>query len=434
MYKIKIPIYIYLILVILLSVVLFPSNSTKEQAVPKSVKKAQPISVNKIISNSYFNYEETKNFDAYINKFLNRWEIKGAGLAIMKNGKLIYSKGYGLADEEKNIKTDASNIFRVASLSKLITATAIMKLQEEGKLNISDKVFGEGGILDCEQFSKIKDKRVKNITIEHLLRHRGGFTLRRGDPLFTIREIMIWGDMDTVPDTDRLIEYCLTQRLGYTPGTSTSYSNLGYLILSKIIEVSSGMSYEDYCQKYILHPAKCYDMHLAKNLYKDKYQNEVRYYETWDAKPIPSFNNSSDSLYRSYGGNNIEGLFGAGGWVSSPIEFLRFISSVDGRDNIPDILNKESIIKMYSRTRGELPIGWVRASAHSDLLRTGSLAGTSAVAKCQRDGVYWVFITNTSSWKGSRFTKYIESMMRNALKKINLDNISSKYPDPLPKH
>lgn len=375
--------------------------------------KQEYISINDLISNDMSDMEQTRKLDNYVEKFLKRWEIKGGSLAIMKEGRLVYAKGYGWADEELEKKTEAGNIFRVASLSKLITATAIMKMVEDSLLSLDDKVFGEEGILNEEQFSHYRDKRVQRITVEHLLRHKGGFATYRGDPLFTTREIMIWENLDTVPDMDRVIEYTLSQRLGFNPGASTKYSNAGYLILSKIIEKLSGMGYEEYCQKNILYPSGCYDMHLARNLYQDKYPNEVRYYEPHDATPIASYDkNSSDTLYRRYGGNNIEGLYGAGGWVSSASEFVMFVSHIDGDETIPDILSPESIRKMITCEGGELPIGWSRAGVNSEWKRTGTLAGSSAIVKRQKDGTIWMFVTNTSSWKGNKFPGYIETMVR----------------------
>lgn len=68
-----------------------------------------------------------------IERFMQRWEIQGASLAIMKDGKLLYSKGFGIADSTSGDSVNVSNIFRIASLSKLITATGIMKLWEEKK-------------------------------------------------------------------------------------------------------------------------------------------------------------------------------------------------------------------------------------------------------------------------------------------------------------
>ena len=219
------------------------------------------VSINEFLSNDISGSADA--LDGYIEKFMRRWEIKGGSLAVMKDGCLVYAKGYGWADEENGERMSPGNIMRIASLSKLITATAIMQLCERRVLSLDDRVFGEGGILDCGQFSDIRDKRVKDITVNQLLRHEAGFTMHKGDPLFTTREIMIWEDLDSVPDMDRVIEYALGERLGYTPGQGFRYSNLGYLILTKIVEVCSGMEYEEYCQENILHPAGCYDMHLA---------------------------------------------------------------------------------------------------------------------------------------------------------------------------
>lgn len=102
----------------------------------------------------------------------------------MKNGKLLYSKGFGIADSAKGTPVNVSNIFRIASLSKLITATGIMKLWEEKKLSLDQPVFGEKGILNDSAFLGIKDPRIREITVEHLLRHQGGYSIRAGDPLF----------------------------------------------------------------------------------------------------------------------------------------------------------------------------------------------------------------------------------------------------------
>lgn len=378
------------------------------------------VSINRFITNDLSNTEQAEALDSYIERFMKRWEIKGGSLAVMKDGRLIYSKGYGWADEEAGIPMSPGNIMRIASLSKLVTATAIMQLCERKVLSLDDKVFGKGGILDCPQFSHIRDKRTKDITVNQLLRHEAGFTMHRGDPMFTTREIIIWEDLDTVPDMDRVIEYALGERLGYTPGHGFRYSNLGYLILTKIVEVCSGMDYEEYCQENILHPAGCYDMHMARNLYEERYPNEVRYYETHDSEPVPAFDNSGDTLWRSYGGSNIEGLLGAGAWVASPSEFVRFVASIDGDPAIPDVLSAESIRTMTCDPDDPYrPIGWVRAGARSDWSRTGTLAGTSALVKKQADGSIWMFATNTSSWKGSKFTRYIDRMYRTASSRVD---------------
>ena len=143
-----------------------------------------PEGINHLFDNSVSELEEMAAFDRTVERFLKRWEIMGASIAIMKDGKLLYCKGFGWADKEQNVPTEVKHIFRIASISKLITATGIMKLYESGKLSLDDKVFGETGILCDSMFSNIKDARIKQITVEHLLRHQGGYSIRAGDPLF----------------------------------------------------------------------------------------------------------------------------------------------------------------------------------------------------------------------------------------------------------
>lgn len=382
-----------------------------------------PMAINKMLTNELSNLPQTRNLDLQIEKFMRDWEIKGASIAIMKNEKLIYSKGYGWADEEAGIRTDVCHIFRIASLSKLITATTIMKMVEDSLLELSSRPFDTGGILDLPQFRNIKDKRVRNITIEDLLRHRGGFTLRGGDPLFNTLLIKSRMHLNTVPTNDDVIAYALSQNLGFTPGSGTRYSNLGYMILSEVIEELGKTDYEDYVQKNILNPAGIYDMHLAKNLYSERYPNEVRYYEPANVELVESFDGSGVFRPRCYGGNNIEGLLGAGAWVSSPSELLLFVASIDGKDGIPDIISRKSIAIMTSSSTGVLPIGWSKINSNGDWFRSGNLSGSSALIKYQTDRISWVFITNTSSWKGARFPRLIDGMFKKILQK------ASSFPD-----
>lgn len=384
------------------------------------MRESLPVAINHLLSNELSDISEAKSLDLQIEKFMWEWQIKGASIAIMKNEKLIYTKGYGWADEEDSIRTDVKHIFRIASLSKLITATTIMKMEENGLLDLSSKPFMNGGILDLPQLKNIKDPRVRNITVEDLLRHRGGFTLRGGDPLFNTLIVKERMNLDSIPTADQVIAYALSRNLGFEPGKGTRYSNLGYLILSRIIEIISGKSYQEYVQENILYPSGIYDMHIAKNLYSQKYPNEVRYYEPDNEENQESFDGSGVMRPRCYGGNNIEGLMGAGAWLSSPSELLLFVASIDGRPNIPDIISKKSIDIMTINVPGMSPIGWAKISSKGDWSRTGTLSGTSALLKYQRDGISWVFITNTSSWKGSRFPRKIDGLLNKVLQKVDI--------------
>lgn len=382
---------------------------------PDSIRPNTFIPSHEYIFNQFSDLTETKRLDKTVERFMQQWDIAGASLAIMKEGKLIYAKGYGYADRESETPVGVNHIFRIASLSKLITAAAIMKLSEEGKLSLSDKVFGKNGILNDSDLLEIKDKQVKNITVEHLLRHQGGFSERSGDPMFNPIEIAREMEVEAPADLRTIIRYVLKKRLGFTPGSGTNYSNIGYGILSQVIEKVSCQSYESYVQENILYPAGCYDMHLGRNTRAGHYTNEVKYYEPSNAEKIRICSGEEEYVLRSDGGNNIEALSGAGGWVASPTELLRFIQAIDGDPTQPDILSQESIEQMTAYQPGGLPIGWMHTYPNGDWYRSGSLAGTSAMMKRQGDGFSWVFITNTSNWTGPRFPKKIEGMVNQAM-------------------
>lgn len=115
----------------------------------------------------------------------------------------------------------------------------------------------------------------------------------------------------------------------------------------------------------------------------------------------------------------MEGLYGAGGWVASASELLRFLSAIDGDPALPDILQPETITQMTAYAADALPIGWMHVTPKGEWWRSGTLSGTSVLLKKQADGYAWAFITNTSNWKGPRFPSYINQMVTTALKKVS---------------
>jgi CubicO group peptidase (beta-lactamase class C family) len=307
--------------------------------------------------------------DSVIERYLKRWEINGAQLVITRNDSLLYARGFGMADKERGIRMEPNMLMRFASVSKLITAVGIMKLQEMKKLKLNEKVFGEKGILrDTVYNNSIKDKRYYDITVEQLLRHQAGFNNYAGDPVSSTRYIMMQNHLKTPPDHPTLLKILLKRHLGYTPGEGKCYSNLGYMILSMIIEKKSGMKYENFMQKYVLHPAGCYDMHIAGTYLKDRRPNETKYY--------------------MHQGSS------------------RFIASIDGLPHVKDILSKKSIEFMTrEQADHQYSIGWnYTPKSNKPWIRTGSLAGTSAIVLKYPDNQCWILITNTSTWKGHGFS------------------------------
>ena len=139
--------------------------------------------------------------DKDIERYMKRWELRGVQIAVSRNDSLVYAKGFGWADEERGEAMTPGHIMRIASVSKLLTAVGIMKLREQGRLKLSDHVFGADGILNDTLYTNtIRDKRHFDITVEQLLRHEAGFTNYAGDPMFSTRYIMMQNGLKTAPD------------------------------------------------------------------------------------------------------------------------------------------------------------------------------------------------------------------------------------------
>ena len=203
-------------------------------ACSENIEQEVPVGLNEKLSNALSERREFEGLDKEVKRYLRKWEMKGASVAIMRNDSLIFAKGYGWADEEKELKMEAGHILRMASVSKLITAIGIMKLQDEGKLNIKNKVFGPEGVMkDSGLDTLIRHSAYDHLTVEHLLRHQGGFYR---DPLFSSKDVMNQMRLDQPPTADDFFRLILPKRLRYRPGTTHRYSNFGYLLLSHIID------------------------------------------------------------------------------------------------------------------------------------------------------------------------------------------------------
>ncbi|MGD2034615.1 MAG: serine hydrolase domain-containing protein [Bacteroidales bacterium] len=391
----------------------FKTDSEKPFAEPGTI----PFSYN--ISNSNSNMLQTHGIDSIFNEFMERNEIVGASMAITHGGKLVYAKGFGLSDKEIADSVTPKNLFRIASVSKLITAVAIMKLVDDEKLNVNARVFGPEGILNDSIYLNYKDKRYEQITVHHLLNHTAGWNGRKADPVFNSLYVARVMDVEPPADMPLIIEYALNKSLDYTPGKKYSYSNLGYSILGEIIEKITGMEYEEYVQFAILHPLGIYDMHIGKSFYDEKLPYEVRYYDLPGNSLIWSYNGSGDLVPVEYGGNNIELLGAAGGWVASAPELAKLMVAIDGFDSRPDILSKRSIQYMTrAKSHTRKLIGWRGTDGYGTWWRTGTLSGTTALIMRHANDINWVVLMNTTPKKRSRIHNELSRTMFRALRSV----------------
>ena len=174
----------------------------------------------------------------------DREEYPGLVVAIAHKGKVIFNQAYGYANLEHKEKLTTDHIFRIASHSKTFTATAIMQLQEKGRLRIDDYVV--------DYVSWLKDhtdKRWQKVTIRQLLSHGAG-VIRDGE------NADFWQLEQPFPNAEEFKKELLGAKLVIENNTKHKYSNFGYSLLGNVIESASGVSYNDYVQKNIVDQLK----------------------------------------------------------------------------------------------------------------------------------------------------------------------------------
>lgn len=374
--------------------------------------------LNFIISNDLSNFSGSNFIEKEAKDFLQQWNLAGMTMSIVKDGKLVFAHGYGYSDAEAQQQVSPGNLFRVASVSKLITAVAIMKLVEKKTITLDSKVFGPKAILKDPIFNSVVDKRLYNITIRQLLAHTGGWSSHYGDPAFNSLIVLERTGEKGAATIESYCRFVATRKLHFEPGTRSSYSNMGYMFLGKVISAVTGRKYEDFVRKEVLIPAGILDMHIGRSYLTDKRINEVKYYESEESPMIPAYDGSGRMVPKPYGGNPIELLGPAGGWIASSVELAKLMVLIDGFRNVPDMFAHSLISQMVDEDELRGPLGWKVVKKNGDWIRTGSMAGTSAIMKRQSNGFSWVVIINSSSWKGPRLPAYINYMMGKIEKKI----------------
>jgi CubicO group peptidase (beta-lactamase class C family) len=175
--------------------------------------------------------------DERLNAAVKANQFSGAVL-IARDGRVLVSKGYGMANLETETPNTPQTIFRLGSITKQFTATAIMMLQEQGKLSVQDSICKY--VADCPAAWQA-------VTLHHLLSHTGGV------PNFT--SFADYEKTMTLPTTvEALIARFKDKPLDFQPGEKWSYSNSGYVLLGHVIEKVSGQSYESFLQERIFTP------------------------------------------------------------------------------------------------------------------------------------------------------------------------------------
>lgn len=382
---------------------------TRENEVPERIK----------LTNEASDLPALEPIDSMVNRVMRSLRLEGATVALVKDEKLVYAKGFGYADKDTKEMVEPYHRFRIGSVSKMITAITILKLVDDGKLSLDDYVFGEKGMLKGGPYKEVRNRNVYNIKVKHLLNHTSGWSLiTYGDPMFIPHKIHKMDNVNYPIEFDDVVHFVLSRHLPYRPGTRFDYSNFGYVLLGRVIEATTGDDYEEWVQENVLEPNGINNMAIAGNLEKDRLKNEVRYYDYSADNQQLSFTGSGKMAYKPYGADDIEMLGPAGGWVATSVDLMRVLVMVDGYSRrYKDILSDDLIDKMVNGVGGvKRPLGW-RSVRGDHWWRTGTLSGTNALLTRDLNGYSWVIVSNTTPRRGS-FPSTSRWAIREAMKMV----------------
>lgn len=377
---------------------------------------------------------ELKPLDEMMTGFVREHSVPGASLAVARHGRLLYARGFGLADRDTRRAVQPASLFRIASVSKPLTAMAIMQLVERGQLDLDQRVLDLVSLEPLVDPEQRPDPRWKSITVRQLLHHTGGWDRSQSyDPIGRAPQIARAFGHETPASLTEVIRYMMGQPLDFDPGTRYAYSNLGYLLLGRVIEQVSGQPYLDFMRSSILCPLGITRARLGRALVDHREPDEVRYYDQKSrtaAALYPPLRGQPVAL--PDGAENFEAYEAHGGWIASTVELVRIATALDD-GACPRLLCPATIPQMWHRPPG-LPtdppvwygLGWqVRdVPGGFNVWHSGLIVGTSALLVRRHDGFCWSVLFNSDrNPQGQVLSGLIDPLIHGAVNNV------SNWPD-----
>lgn len=332
-----------------------------------------------------------------IENFRQQFRVPAISIAITQGGRFVFDRAGGMADREHTLQAQQDTLFRIADLSKPITAVAIFSLIQSGRLHLNDKVFGPAGILGARYGKAPLRPYVADITVDHLLTHTaGGWAADDNDPMYHNDG---W-------DQAKLIDATLENApLTARPGTQWAYSNFGYCVLGRIVEQITSQSYEAYVQTSILGPCGISTMQIANNSERHRAANEVVYIGQYSEDPYKININRMDS---------------AAGWIASSTQLAQFLNHVAGAPGIPALLKPETVRAMttpataYPQGDVRYARGWmVTNNGAGRWFHSGSLPGSTSLMMRNPDSSCSAAVCNTRTEPHREMDDALYGMMSN---------------------
>jgi len=364
----------------------------------------------------------TTEFDRLISELITKWELPGGAVGVVESGRLVLARGYGYADVERTTPVSPDMRFRTASVSKPITAVAVLRLVDHGHLSLEDRAvtFLDEIISPAE----VADPRVQDITIRMLLQHSAGWGGNGYDPMFDTVAIARATGTSPPADPQTIIRHMFAQELDFTPGTKHVYSNFGYCILGRIIERVTGEFYESAVQSVILDEMGISGMHVGHSSPDQRAPSEVAYESNSDTASVFS---TDRTVPFADGGFHLEGMDAHGGWVASVVDLLRFVTHIDGQGSVESALSSEACQTMIERPALDqwadsdyyYGMGWNVRPEPNNWWHTGSLPGTSSIlVRAGTEGRAWVALFNGRPADYNTFHQELDGLLWEATRSI----------------
>ncbi|MBR1086896.1 beta-lactamase family protein [Bradyrhizobium manausense] len=305
--------------------------------------------------------------------FMDKFDVPGLSFAIGYAGTIVHQAAFGVADREQNEAVTPQHLFRIASVSKMITSVTLFRLIEQNRVRLGDRVFGPGALLGTDYGGPPYSPGIDQITLEQLLTHTGGgWTNDNRDPMFTHPHM----------DHAQLITWTLANRpLDHPPGQHYAYSNFGYCVLGRVIEKLTGQHYAEHVRTEVLGRCGITNMSISGNTRDQRQQGEVAYYC------------KVESPYDM----NVRRMDSHGGWIATPTDLVQFLMHVDGYSRPANILRPRTIEIMTTAPSysPDYAKGF-NINKSGNWWHNGSLPGTSTIAVRTHGGFCWAAFTNVS--------------------------------------
>lgn len=344
-----------------------------------------------------------ERIDTVMNDVMSRHRPPGIAVAVVRDGKLVVAKAYGSADIAASEPLRPDHLFRIASISKAVTGIAVLSAIDEGLLNPDAAAFD---ILSDFLPNSGADPRIDQVSVRHLMHHTSGWNMVGvpDDPLFRSLEIAQATGSTMPPDPAAMTRWAAMQPLSFDPGTDFIYTNIGYVVLGRVIERSTGFTYEDFVQRFVFEPAGITLAEIGGITRAERKQNEVEYDSTQNNIWTSVFDGTSVVPEPAYGGINLVGLDASSAWLLSVVDLVKLAAATDGDPAYADIISEQSFELMtdIGTPPGTTPLGvaWFLGTDASGAVvkwdHGGGMPGTTAYLARLESGVIIAVISNTA--------------------------------------